>query len=57
MLWIFRSALIILEVTALFLFANNSCGVVDSKTIGDMKTNHERVLKKVEKTFNKYLEI
>ena len=35
----------------------NSCGTVDSKTISDMKENHERVLKKVEKTFNKYLDI
>ena len=35
----------------------NSCGTVDGKTISDMKENHERVLKKVEKTFNKYLDI
>ena len=35
----------------------NSCGTVDSKTIADMKVDHERVLKKVEKTFNKYLDI
>ena len=35
----------------------NACGAVDSKTISDMKENHERVLKKVEKTFNKYLDI
>ena len=35
----------------------NSCGAVDSKTISDMKENHERVLQKVEKTFNKYLDI
>ena len=35
----------------------NSCGTVDSKTISDMKEDHERVLKKVEKTFNKYVDI
>jgi Bacterial mobilisation protein (MobC). len=35
----------------------NSCGTVDGKTISDMKENHERILKKVEKTFNKYLDI
>ena len=35
----------------------NACGAVDSKTISDMKADHERVLKKVEKTFNKYLDI
>ena len=35
----------------------NACGTVDSKTISDMKENHERVLKKVEKTFNKYVDI
>lgn len=35
----------------------NACGAVDSKTISDMKENHERVLKKVEKTINKYLDI
>lgn len=37
--------------------AVNSYGVVDSKIISDMKTEHERVLKKVEKCFDKYLEI
>ena len=35
----------------------NSCGSVDSKTISDMKAEHEKVLKKVEKCFDKYLEI
>ena len=35
----------------------NSGGTVDSKTISDMKENHERILKKVEKTFNKYVDI
>ena len=35
----------------------NSCGVVDSKIISDMKNEHERVLKKVEKCFDKFLGI
>ncbi len=35
----------------------NSYGITDSKIISDMKAEHERVLKKVEKCFNKYLEI
>ena len=35
----------------------NSCGAVDSKIIFDMKAEHEKVLKKVEKCFDKYLEI
>lgn len=37
--------------------AVNAYGVADSKIISDMKTEHERVLKKVEKCFDKYLEI
>ncbi|SCZ79209.1 plasmid mobilization protein [Pseudobutyrivibrio xylanivorans] len=35
----------------------NSCGAVDGKIISDMKAEHEKVLKKVEKCFDKYLEI
>lgn len=35
----------------------NSCGAVDGKTISDMKAEHEKVLKEVEKCFDKYLEI
>ena len=35
----------------------NSGGVVDSKIISDMKNEHERVLKKVEKCFDKFLGI
>ena len=35
----------------------NSCGVADSKVISDMKNEHERVLKKVEKCFDKFLGI
>ncbi|ETP72923.1 hypothetical protein UYO_0985, partial [Lachnospiraceae bacterium JC7] len=30
---------------------------VDGKIISDMKAEHEKVLKKVEKCFDKYLEI
>lgn len=37
--------------------AVNSYGVADSKIISDMKAEHEKVLKKVEKCFDKYLEI
>lgn len=35
----------------------NSYGIADSKIISDMKAEHEIVLKKVEKCFDKYLEI
>lgn len=35
----------------------NSCGAVDGKIISAMKAEHEKVLKKVEKCFDKYLEI
>lgn len=35
----------------------NTYSAVDSKVISDMKTEHERVLKKVEKCFDKYLEL
>lgn len=37
--------------------AVNTYGLIDSKVISDMKTEHEKVLKKVEKCFDKYLEI
>ena len=35
----------------------NTYGLIDSKVLSDMKTEHEKVLKKVEKCFDKYLEI
>lgn len=35
----------------------NTYSAVNSKVISDMKTEHERVLKKVEKCFDKYLEL
>nr|WP_051164185.1 plasmid mobilization relaxosome protein MobC [Butyrivibrio fibrisolvens] len=35
----------------------NTYSAVDGKIISDMKVEHERVLKKVEKCFDKYLEI
>ena len=37
--------------------AVNTYGLIDSKVLSDMKTEHEKVLKKVEKCFDKYLEI
>ena len=37
--------------------AVNTYGQIDSKVLSDMKTEHEKVLKKVEKCFDKYLEI
>ena len=37
--------------------AVNTYGCVDGKIISDMKAEHEIVLKKVEKCFDKYLEI
>ena len=37
--------------------AANTYGGVDGKIISDMKAEHEKVLKKVEKCFDKYLEI
>ena len=37
--------------------AVNTYGLIDSKILSDMKTEHEIVLKKVEKCFDKYLEI
>ena len=35
----------------------NACGTVDDKTISEMKVYHEQVLKKVDKCFEKFLEI
>ena len=35
----------------------NTCGTVDKKTIFEMKDDYERVLKMVEKCFEKFLEI
>lgn len=35
----------------------NTCGTVDDKTISVMKADHERVLKKVERCFGKFLKI
>ncbi|MBQ5558910.1 MAG: plasmid mobilization relaxosome protein MobC [Lachnospiraceae bacterium] len=35
----------------------NTYGMVDGKTITDMKENHERVLKKAEKYFDKFLNL
>lgn len=35
----------------------NTCGTVDEKTISEMKADHERVLKMVEKCFAKFIEI
>lgn len=35
----------------------NTCGTVDKKTIFEMKADYERVLKMVEKCFEKFLEI
>lgn len=37
--------------------AANTCGTVDDKTISIMKADHERVLKKVERCFDKFLKI
>ena len=37
--------------------AANTCGTVDDKTISVMKADHERVLKKVERCFDKFLKI
>ena len=37
--------------------AVNTYGLINSKVLSDMKTEHEKVLKKVEKCFDKYLEI
>ena len=37
--------------------AVNTYGSVDGQIISDMKAEHEKVLKKVEKCFDKYLEI
>ena len=37
--------------------AVNTYGGVDGKIISDMKAEHEKILKKVEKCFDKYLEI
>lgn len=37
--------------------AANTCGTVDDKTISEMKADHERVLKKVERRFDKFLKI
>ena len=35
----------------------NTCGAIDEKTIKEMKADHERVLKKAEACFDKYLEV
>lgn len=35
----------------------NICGTVDDKTISEIKAYHEQVLKKVEKCFDRFLEI
>ena len=35
----------------------NTCGTVDDKTISVMEADHERVLKKVERCFDKFLKI
>ncbi len=35
----------------------NTCGAIDEKTITEMKSEHEKVLKEVKKYFDKLLEI